>query len=291
MLAAGFVIRAAQGVFEVVEYGVEPNEVPQVHADSATAAGHGLVLDPGGGDAAEPVEAITEDEGVGVDEWLCPSGQLALAESRGHAEAQRRWMAFEIFGKAGGEGGLVGRAATLRVAMARPAPAGVVDLDHTRRLALGVAVEHHLQDLVLDPPGARARDGGLVHELQRGDSVFLLREQVHRPEPGGQRQLAAGEHGACGQRGLVGAVSTLQQSAGLDLGVAVGMTTLQTDKPRRPARDERRVVAPRLSPKSTKSPAAPAPSETSLDFCASDRSWLRSITPLYARRRLKPRAC
>ena len=174
MLRAGFVVRAAQGVLDVAEDGVQPSEVLQLHAGRPTAGDHRLVLDARRGDAAEAAEAIADDDAVGVDEFLRPSGQLALAETGDDAQAQLHRMALGILRECGHERGLLRRAATRRLAMALPAPVVVVDLDHAGQLALAIALQHGLQELVLDAPGGRVGDAEPAHELQRGDGVFLL---------------------------------------------------------------------------------------------------------------------
>jgi len=83
--------------------------------------------------------------------------------------------------------------------VALPAPVHVVDLDDAGQLAVGIAFEHGLQELVLDAPGGRVGHPELALELQCGDGVLLLGKQVQGEKPGGQRQLAVGEHRAGGE--------------------------------------------------------------------------------------------
>jgi hypothetical protein len=63
-------------------------------------------------------------------------------------------------------------------------------------LLLGIALHHHLRQLVLDGPG-----GGLGHaeaaaELDAGDALLALRQVVHGAEPDPQRHLGRSEEGA-----------------------------------------------------------------------------------------------
>jgi hypothetical protein len=55
---------------------------------------------------------------------------------------------------------------------------------------------------MLDAPGAAVAHAQVPAQLQGGDGVLALTEQVYRQKPGGQRQLAAGEHGTGAQAGL-----------------------------------------------------------------------------------------
>jgi len=131
--------------------------------------------------------------------------------------------------------------------VALPAPVHVVDLDDAGQLAVGIAFEHGLQELVLDAPGGRVGHPELALELQCGDGVLLLGKQVQGEKPGGQRQLAVGEHRAGGERPLMPAVLALQQAARLDGCVAFAMPAIGTDEPERPAPLEQRLRALRLA--------------------------------------------
>jgi len=133
------------------------------------------------------------------------------------------------------EWGLVGGAAPGRLPVALSAPIDVVDLDDAGELAVGIALQHDLQQLVLEAPGGVVGHAELELELERGDRVLPLGQQVQRQESDRQRQLPVGEYGARGQRGLVPAVPALQQTAGLDLGVAVGTAAHRADELARPA--------------------------------------------------------
>jgi hypothetical protein len=86
-----------------------------------------------------------------------------------------------------------------------------VRLDDAGQLPVGLALERGLQELVLEAPGRVVGDAEVAHELHGGDGVLLLGEQIEGQKPGGQWQLAGGEHGAGGQRGLMAAVLALEQ--------------------------------------------------------------------------------
>jgi hypothetical protein len=124
----------------------------------------------------EAGEAVGDDDAVGVDEFVRPGHQFALAEARDDAQAQGQRTAIEALGQRGHERGLVGRAASGSLAMNFAAPVDVVDLDDAAQSAIVVALEHALQELVFDAPGGVVGDAELALELERRAGVFLLCE-------------------------------------------------------------------------------------------------------------------
>ena len=87
--------------------------------------------------------------------------------------------------------------------MVLAAEVGVIDLHPPGELPGVLALAHDLHDLVLHQPGRGIGNAEVALELQRGDVVLGLRDQVHRHEPGGQRQLAGLEDRAGDQAALV----------------------------------------------------------------------------------------
>ncbi len=69
------------------------------------------MLDAGVGDGGEAAQPVADDDAVGVEKLRRPSRQLALAEARDHAQAQRQRVTVEALAQRGEERGLVGRAA------------------------------------------------------------------------------------------------------------------------------------------------------------------------------------
>ena len=238
MLGTGLVVGAVQGVLDVADDRVEPAEVLEFDAGCPAAGNHGLVLNAGLGDAAEATQPVADGDAIGIEELLAPGSQFGLTKALDDVHAQRHRVTIVALGQGSDERGLVRRAAPGRLPVAFPAPVHVFDLDHATEAVLRVALEHDLQQLVLHAPSRLVGHPELTLELQRGDAVFLLGEQIHGQEPDGQRQLAVGKDRSRGERGLVAAVSALQQSARRNRAVPLGVAALRADEPVRPALGE-----------------------------------------------------
>ena len=97
---------------------------------------------------------------------------------------------------------------------------GVVDLDPRSagaKLIAAVAFDHRLHQLVLDPPGGIGRNPEPPAQLDVGQALLALGQQMHGAEPHPHRQFGALEDGAGDQRCLVAAVPALQQLTVADL--------------------------------------------------------------------------
>ena len=97
---------------------------------------------------------------------------------------------------------------------------GVIDLDPRpggAQLVAAVAFNHCLHQLVLDPPGSIGRNPEPPAQLDVGQPLLALSEQVHGAEPNSHRQLGALQDGAGNQRCLIAALSALQQLTPPDL--------------------------------------------------------------------------
>lgn len=228
-------IGVMQGVLDLAEDDVDSARVFQLDAGATAASDHRLVRDIGVGEAADTTETIVDDDAIGVDALLGPRGQFALAQAFDDTQPQLQRSAIETLGQHGHKGDVVGRAATRRLAVTLTTPIRVIDFDHAGQQAAGVALAHDLQEFVLDAPGGVTGDIKPALELQRGDGVFLLHQQVHGQEPGGQWQFAVSEHRASAQRRLMAAVLALQQPAGLQIAVALGLSARRANELLRPA--------------------------------------------------------
>lgn len=82
------------------------------------------------------------------------------------------------------------------------AQVGVVDLDDPLQLSTRLTGGHGLHELVFDAPGAAVAHAQVPAQLQGGDGILALADQVQGQKPRGQRQLAAGKHGTGPQTGL-----------------------------------------------------------------------------------------
>ena len=137
----------------------------------------------------------------------------------------------------GDERHLVLRAAPDLAAGAFPAQVGVVDLHPPVELAALLAQAHDLHELVLDQPGGLVTNAQVTLELQRGDVVLGLREQVHGQEPARQGQFGGLKDRAAGNAALVPATRALViQPAFTPKRTALSATARRADKAIRPAR-------------------------------------------------------
>jgi len=76
---------------------------------------------------------------------------------------------------------------------------GVVDLDPGpggAKLVTAVAFDHRLHQLVLDPPSGIGRDPESPTQLDIGQPLLALGQQMHGAEPHPHRQLGTLEDGA-----------------------------------------------------------------------------------------------
>src|SRR5271167_1176009 len=99
---------------------------------------------------------------------------------------------------------------------------GVVDLDPRpggAKLVPAVALDHRLHQLVLDPPGGIGRDPEPAAQLDVGQALLALSQQVHGAKPYPDRQLGAQQDGAGDQRQLIPTAPALQQLTVADLAI------------------------------------------------------------------------
>ena len=72
-----------------------------------------------------------------------------------------------------------------------------------------IPVFHDLLQFVLESQGGLGRDTDGLGQVERGDAVLGLGDQVDGQHPDGQGPLGRGKDGALGQRGLEAAVIDL----------------------------------------------------------------------------------
>lgn len=125
-------------------------------------------------------------------------------------------------------------------------PVGIVDLDQAAQPPAVVVLRHHLQQLMLHTPRSPVLRTEMTHELERGDPVLLLREEEHCQEPRRQGELGGDEDRPGGDRGLMVAVTTLQQFARAQPHRLGRMPAGRAHEPLRPAPAVQRVRTLRL---------------------------------------------
>src|SRR6185295_4992712 len=158
-------------------------------------------------------KAIGDDEGAGRDDAL---GQrldaLSLeASDATHLEACRSLTVRRL--KRHDDCPLARAAAARLAAGALATEIGVVHLDAALERGPVIVEAHNLCELGLDLPCGRLRGAETATELDRGDALLSLRDQVHGTEPHCQGQLGGMKNGAGDLRCLFAAGVALEQLA------------------------------------------------------------------------------
>ena len=122
-----------------------------------------------------------------------------------------------------------------------PAHVGVIHLHPPRKDGLRLALQHHLEELLLHVPGRLVVDPKLPLEFQRRDRVLPLSQQVHRQKPDRQGELGPLKNRPGGGACLVAALQALEQPARQD--AVPGRTALRTDEAVRPPRLDQGIPA------------------------------------------------
>src|SRR3954449_8708496 len=203
------------------------------------------MLAPGFGDGGEAGQTVADHLAGPLQTALGEALDGAAAEARHPAQLQPHRLFLRRGLDRRPEGRLAGRAAATLAARALAAEIGIIELNAARELRLGVALQHHLPELVLDAPGSALGHAEAAAQLDAGDPLLRLGHVVDGPEPDPQRHLGGGEDGAGGQRGLPSASTTLEQLARPDR----AMASLAADRALealRPAPVEQRLAARRF---------------------------------------------
>lgn len=248
MLGPDGVIGSMHRILDVAQHRIHPCKVFAVAAPGRPAGIQWGMGATGALDGAKARQCIRTHVAAGFEMTAAPAADLAGTKAFDpiHAHGQRL-VAHRIGRYRRHERRLAARAAPALVTAASAAPVSVVHLDHPGQSATLLALQHRLHELVLHEPGAVVADAQLPHQFQCRNAILRLGEQVHRQEPGGERQFRAGEQGAGGKRSLPPAAVALIQPAAEQ--AMTTMAALGTDEPLRPAPDEQRLLALRLGTK------------------------------------------
>ena len=111
---------------------------------------------------------------------------------------------------------------------------GIIHLDPAAQGLVLLALQHDLEQLVLEFPCGVRRHAQPPGQFQGGRASLRLREMVHGRKPLGQRQLAGVEDRPGCQRSLMPASPTLEKVARLDQRI-VTATARRAGEPIRPA--------------------------------------------------------
>lgn len=120
---------------------------------------------------------------------------------------------------------------------------GVIHLDAALEPLLLARDAHDLGELGLDLPGGRLRHPEAAAELDRGDALLGLRDEIHGAKPRGQRHLGRGEDGTGRKRRLPAAAVALMEGARSDDAV-LPTAALGATETVRPAPARHRFAAP-----------------------------------------------
>src|SRR5512132_1991488 len=145
---------------------------------------------------------------------------------------------------------LAGRAAPPLAPGALAAEVGVVHFEAADEALLGVALQHHLLEFVLDRPRRALGDAETTAELQAGDALLARGQVIEGAKPAPQRKLGCCEDRAGGQRRLPPARGALIKRAGLDQAMP-SAATLRADEAVGPPPLDHRRTALLLAPVST----------------------------------------
>ena len=193
---------AGDGRFQVAEVDIDPLKAVVLGAGTSTTRNDGLVDARllGCGEARKTIgddgHRAREVLGAEVGYVLEPVGYLRQADAVRlvvHAHGLRR----------DDERNLVLRATTWLAADAFAAQEGVVHLDATVELPVGLSILHRQHQLVLDRPCCGVGHPELSHEIEPRDAVLGLAKQVHSQEPDVQWQLGVLQDGTRDQAAVV----------------------------------------------------------------------------------------
>src|SRR5690606_10214471 len=120
----------------------------------------------------------------------------------------------------------------------------VIDLHPAVELARVLTHAHDLHELVFHEPGALVANAQVALELECGDVVLGLRQQVHGQKPARQRQLGRLEDGAADDAALMPAGDALEvQPALAPKRATVAAPARRTNKALGPASFDKRRLA------------------------------------------------
>ena len=180
---------------DVAENRVDPFE-RRVLRGRATTTGHDRhMLAADRRDSREAGQTIGEDDRARQKTGAGIACDLPLLETSDTTQMHFDRPAVGRRLNGGDERGLVMRA-TAALAGHLTAEVGIADLDPVAEGILLTALEHHLHQFVLYPPGSVVLDAEVTGELHRRQALFALREQKDGEEPLGQRKFRAMEDGA-----------------------------------------------------------------------------------------------
>src|SRR5512134_1586553 len=212
---------------------IDPLEGGCQHRFAAGAGADRLVRAAGRGDAAEARQTIADDSAGGIQAALGQGFDLRTPEAPHPTQFEAHRPALDGDLDGGDDRRLAGRAASPLAAGALAAEVGVIHLDAADEALGGVALHHHLLELVLDRPCRGLGDTEATAELQAGDALLALGQVIEGAKPAPQHKLGRREDGASSERRLPPAGGALIKRAGLDYAM-LSAAAARTDEAVRP---------------------------------------------------------
>src|SRR5712691_914899 len=178
MLVTDGTVSASDGAFNVPEGGVDPLERG---GQGGLAAGSGddrLMDAPGVADTGEAAQAVTDDSAGGIEIALRQGRDFGPAQTLYPAQLQADWLTLRCGFDRRHNRRLAGRTAATLAPVPLAAEIGVVHLDPSRQALHGVALHHHLHELVLDLPGRGLGNAKPARQLDAGDASLALSQVI-----------------------------------------------------------------------------------------------------------------
>ena len=242
------VVGAGEGGLEVAQEGIHGTERRVLRGGLAAKTGGDVVAmgGAGGDDPAEARQSVGDHLGGGRQGALGPGFDRRPGEGDRVVAHQDR-LAVRRGLHRGDEGHLVLRATARLAAGALATQVGVVNLYPSFKAARGLALLHHLHQLLLDQPGRLVAHAQVPRQFQGRHGVLGLRQQMHGEIPHCQRQLGRLEHRSGRHRGLTATGGTLPVRPTVMHETTVRLlAAARTDETLRPARRYQRLVALRF---------------------------------------------
>lgn len=203
------VVCADERRLDVAQDGVDGQEGGMPGPGHPAAGDMRLVKDACAAHGGEAAQAVGDERG-GRGKRSSGEGLNGLLGEEPLGQADERRLA-RLGGLHGcNEGQLFGRAAIGLAALDLATEVGVVDLDATGELSVGLAQRHRLHDLLLEQPSRGVGHAQVALELEGRDVVLGMRHQVHGQQRARQRHLAGLKDSAGHQAALMAAAAALK---------------------------------------------------------------------------------
>ena len=197
---------------EVAEYGIDPGELGKI-TRLALADNDGAVRAADCRYCSETCQPVARDRRARNEVRRRPRADRKGGEPGDLGELDMPRVPQLIERYRGNERDFVLRAATDLATAALAPEIGIVELDRAVKSMLRLFKRHGVHDLVVHQPSCRIAHAKMTLERQGRQASLGLADQVHRKEPGCQRQFRAGKHGARSQGSLKPTGIALEQFA------------------------------------------------------------------------------